>query len=72
MAKPKKKQTSLSCHNHVMLKKTPKNIKIVRLHCVLFVVHFVLSVCVGILRYKVDFQSLQADEPLDDVDLDDY
>ncbi|XP_026673167.1 eukaryotic peptide chain release factor subunit 1 isoform X1 [Ceratina calcarata] len=26
----------------------------------------------GILRYKVDFQSLQADEPLDDVDLDDY
>lgn len=28
--------------------------------------------CIGILRYKVDFQSLQADEPLDDVDLDDY
>lgn len=28
--------------------------------------------CVGILRYKVDFQSLQADEPLEDVDLDDY
>jgi peptide chain release factor subunit 1 len=27
---------------------------------------------IGILRYKVDFQSLQADEPLDDVDLDDY
>jgi len=27
---------------------------------------------VGILRYKVDFQSLQADEPLEDVDLDDY
>ncbi|CAK1593316.1 unnamed protein product [Parnassius mnemosyne] len=26
----------------------------------------------GILRYKVDFQSLQSDEPLDDVDLDDY
>ena len=26
----------------------------------------------GILRYKVDFQSLQADEPLEDVDLDDY
>lgn len=26
----------------------------------------------GILRYKVDFQSLQADEPLDDFDLDDY
>lgn len=26
----------------------------------------------GILRYKVDFQSLQLDEPLDDVDLDDY
>lgn len=26
----------------------------------------------GILRYKVDFQSLQADEPLDDVDLDEY
>lgn len=26
----------------------------------------------GILRYKVDFQSLQADELLDDVDLDDY
>lgn len=27
---------------------------------------------IGILRYKVDFQSLQADEPLEDVDLDDY
>lgn len=27
---------------------------------------------IGILRYKVDFQSLQADELLDDVDLDDY
>lgn len=26
----------------------------------------------GILRYKVDFQSLQADEPLEDVDLDEY
>lgn len=27
----------------------------------------------GILRYKVDFQSMQADEePLDDVDLDEY
>lgn len=26
----------------------------------------------GILRYKVDFQSLQADELLDDIDLDDY
>lgn len=53
-------------------KPIPKNIKTVRLHCVLFVVDFVLSVCIGILRYKVDFQSLQADEPLDDVDLDDY
>lgn len=30
------------------------------------------SPIVGILRYKVDFQSLQADEPLEDVDLDDY
>lgn len=30
------------------------------------------SYLVGILRYKVDFQSLQADEPLEDVDLDDY
>lgn len=28
--------------------------------------------CAGILRYKVDFQSLQSDEPLEDVDLDDY
>lgn len=27
----------------------------------------------GILRYKVDFQSMQTDEePLDDVNLDDY
>ncbi|ODM91294.1 Eukaryotic peptide chain release factor subunit 1 [Orchesella cincta] len=26
----------------------------------------------GMLRYKVDFQSLQAEDPLDDVDLDDY
>lgn len=26
----------------------------------------------GILRYKVDFQSLQADELLEDFDLDDY
>lgn len=55
-----------------MLKKNLPKHQIVRLHCVLFVVYFVLSVCVGILRYKVDFQSLQADEPLDDVDLDDY
>lgn len=30
------------------------------------------GITTGILRYKVDFQSLQADEPLDDVDLDDY
>lgn len=27
---------------------------------------------IGMLRYKVDFQSLQADDPLDDIDLDDY
>ncbi|CAH2034629.1 unnamed protein product, partial [Iphiclides podalirius] len=26
----------------------------------------------GVLRYKVDFPSLQLDEPLDDIDLDDY
>lgn len=31
-----------------------------------------LKLKLGILRYKVDFQSLQADELLDDVDLDDY
>lgn len=31
-----------------------------------------MRLILGILRYKVDFQSLQADEPLDDVDLDDY
>jgi len=30
------------------------------------------GIVTGILRYKVDFQSLQADEPLDDVDLDEY
>lgn len=29
-------------------------------------------VLLGILRYKVDFQSLQAEEPLEDFDLDDY
>jgi len=27
---------------------------------------------IGMLRYKVDFQSLQADDPLDDIDLDEY
>lgn len=27
---------------------------------------------IGMLRYKVDFQSLQADDSLDDFDLDDY
>lgn len=32
----------------------------------------IVIVIKGILRYKVDFQSLQLDEPLDDVDLDDY
>ena len=37
---------------------------------ILFLLHF--NVKTGILRYKVDFQSLQLDEPLDDVDLDDY
>lgn len=26
----------------------------------------------GMLRYKVDFQSFQAEDPLDDIDLDDY
>lgn len=35
-------------------------------------VSVMLALDAGILRYKVDFQSLQADEPLDDVDLDDY
>lgn len=36
-------------------------------------VHFLgVGQKLGILRYKVDFQSLQADELLDDVDLDDY
>lgn len=39
----------------------------------LYFLHFFAISHKGILRYKVDFQSMAAEEePLDDVDLDDY
>lgn len=55
----------ISKHAHHILKTKP--IIISTTNCF----HFV-TIDVGVLRYKVDFQSLQTDEPLDDYDLDDY